>query len=184
MAHASRLFFQPLVGRLPSARHSSHVIGFLKSNLLPAFLRNCDRGKLRSHTWHVIGFPAASMDACSFFAVKPLALSFRGVGQHSMHMIFIFGFVRYRQSSGQKDFEGSNLLHRVHVSRARDEARLRSFPPLPPSLPDSLPTRLARDVSSTKCSPSASVKKRLLNCEVDASELWRFDALAFFFEFV
>ena len=67
VAHASRLLFQPGVVSLPSARHSSQVIGFLKSNLPPAFLRNCDRGKLRSHTWHMMGFAAASMDACALF---------------------------------------------------------------------------------------------------------------------
>ena len=93
VAHASRLLFQPFVGSLPSARHSSHVIGFLKSNLLPAFLRNCDRGKLRSHTWHVIGLAAASMDARSFFAAKPPALSFGGFGQHSLHLMLTLPFI-------------------------------------------------------------------------------------------
>ena len=65
-SHSRRLFFQPGVGSLPSARHCSHVFGFLKSNLpfLPA--RNCVRGKVRSHTWHVSGFAAASLDLCSF----------------------------------------------------------------------------------------------------------------------
>ena len=94
VAHASRLLFQPDVGSLLCARYSSHVIGFLKSNLLPAFLRNCDRGKLRSHTWHVIGLAAASMDACSLLAAKPLALSFGGLGQHSLHLMLLFSFVR------------------------------------------------------------------------------------------
>ena len=66
-SHSRCLFFQPRVGSLPSVRHCSHVFGFLKSNLpfLPA--RNCVRGKVRSHTWHVNGFAAASLELCSFF---------------------------------------------------------------------------------------------------------------------
>ena len=66
-SHSRRLFFRPAVGSLPSARHCSHVCGFLKSNLpfLPG--RNCVRGMVRSHTWHVSGFAAASLDLCSFF---------------------------------------------------------------------------------------------------------------------
>ena len=65
-SHSRRLFFQPAVGSLPSARHCSHVCGFLKSNwpFLPG--RNCVRGMVRSHTWHVSGFAAASLDLCSF----------------------------------------------------------------------------------------------------------------------
>ena len=126
-AHASRLLFQPGVGSLPSARHSSHVIGFLKSNLLPAFLRNCDRGKLRSHTWHMMGFAAASTDACSFFAVKPPALSCLGIGQHSLHLMLIPLSMRCRQSPGQKKAMVSVRPHCVQVSHARAAARLRSL---------------------------------------------------------
>ena len=68
-SHSRRLFFRPAVGSLPSARHCSHVCGFLKSNwpFLPG--RNCVRGMVRSHTWHVNGFAAASLDLCSFTAL-------------------------------------------------------------------------------------------------------------------
>ena len=69
LAHAERLLFGPLVGCLPSARHCSQVCGFLKSNLpFDEFGRNCVRGKLRAHAWHVIGLAAASMEFCWFLA--------------------------------------------------------------------------------------------------------------------
>ena len=67
-AHAARLFFQPGVGTLPSARHCSHVTPFLKANLLLLSVRNCDRGKLRSHALHVIGTAAALMEISALLA--------------------------------------------------------------------------------------------------------------------
>ena len=67
LAQAGRCLFGPVVGCLPSARHCSQVCGFLKSNLpFDVFGRNCVRGKLRAHAWHVIGLAAASMDSCLF----------------------------------------------------------------------------------------------------------------------
>ena len=62
-----RLFFRPAMGCLPSARHCSHVCGYLKSNLpfLPG--GNCVRGMVRSHTWHVngLGWSLPSARHCS-----------------------------------------------------------------------------------------------------------------------
>ena len=95
VAHSTRLFFQPFVGSLPSARHCSQVCGFLKSNLpFDEFGRNCVRGKARSQAWQVIGLAAASMDLCCFNAKKPESLSFFGVGQHSLHLIFASDLMR------------------------------------------------------------------------------------------
>ena len=72
-AHSNRLFFQPFVGSLPASRHSSQVIGFVKSNFLFELVsRNFVRGKLRLHTWHVIGFAAASCFLCSFTSLSVL----------------------------------------------------------------------------------------------------------------
>ena len=85
--HASRSLFEPFVGSLPSARHSSHVNPLLSWYSPRAFGRNCDRCKDRWQILHVIGFAAASMDAWSFFAVKPPALSFGGLGRHSLHLM-------------------------------------------------------------------------------------------------
>jgi len=62
------LFLEPLVGTLPSARHCSHVTPFLKANLLFFSVRNCDRGKLRSHALHVIGTAAALMEISALLA--------------------------------------------------------------------------------------------------------------------
>ena len=88
-SHSRRLFFRPALGSLPSARHCSHVCGFLKSNLpfLPG--RNCVRGMVRSHTWHVSGFAAASLDLCSFNCRYPVGCPLGHVGEHSLHFIFI-----------------------------------------------------------------------------------------------
>ena len=95
LAHAGRCLFGPLVGCLPSARHCSQVNGFLKSNLpLDVFARNCVRGKVRSHTWHVSGFAAASLDLCSFNCRYLEGCPLGRVGEHSLHFIFISTLVR------------------------------------------------------------------------------------------
>ena len=137
-SHSRRLFFRPALGSLPSARHCSHVCGFLKSNFpfLPA--RNCVRGIVRSHTWHVSGFAAASLELCSFNRSYPLGCPLGHVGEHSLHFIFISSLVRWRHYSGQKKARPSNLPHCSHVSRACVASWLRfsttALLVLPPSM--------------------------------------------------
>ena len=137
-----RLFFRPAVGCLPSARHCSHVCGFLKSNLpfLPG--RNCVRGIFRSHNWHVngLGWSLPSARHCSHvcgflksnWPFLPGRNCVRGmVRSHTWH---VNGF-----AAASLDLCSFTALPSLPASARSSLERLFAPPSAPPSAPPRCP---------------------------------------------